>query len=85
MIPDLKALEKLLKLCRKQGVTEIAYEGLSLKFGEIPADEAPKSAAEGDQAEGGDVYVQGVGMVPAGMTTEEFMFMSSPSPQPSEG
>jgi hypothetical protein len=80
---NLKALEGLIKLCRKQGVTEIAYEGISLKFGELP----PKATAKADSDEaaegGGDVYVQGVGMVPAGMTTEEFMFMSSP--QPSEG
>lgn len=33
---DLKELEKFLKICRKQGVTEISHEGTSLKFGDMP-------------------------------------------------
>jgi len=33
---ELKELDKFLKLCRKQGVTEIVYEELSVKFGDMP-------------------------------------------------
>lgn len=36
MIKDLKELEKLLKLCRKQGVTELKVEGCEFKLGEMP-------------------------------------------------
>lgn len=36
MIESLKDLEKLLKLCRKQGVTEISVLGAQLKLGELP-------------------------------------------------
>lgn len=90
MISDLKGLERLLKLCRKQGVSEIVWEGLSLKLGGSP-ETAPRrgkgraSAATETAATGGQVYVPGVGMIPEGMTPDEFIFMSSPGPQPSEG
>lgn len=36
MINDLKELQALLKLCRKQGVTEINLGGVAIKFGELP-------------------------------------------------
>lgn len=36
MIESIKDLEKLLKLCRKQGVTEITVTGAHLKLGEAP-------------------------------------------------
>lgn len=36
MVQSLKDLEKLLKLCRKQGVTEITTTDVSFKLGEIP-------------------------------------------------
>lgn len=36
MVKDLKDLEKILKLCRKQGVTEIEVGGLKLKLGDLP-------------------------------------------------
>lgn len=38
MIKDLKELEKLLKLCRKQGVTDIKLGDVELKLGELPAE-----------------------------------------------
>ncbi len=88
MIPDLKGLERLLKLCRKQGVTELTCEGLSLKLGEIPGrvrERGGKRAAAAAESPSEGVYVPGVGMIPPGMTPEEFMYMSSPGPQPSEG
>lgn len=36
MIQDLKDFDKLLKICRKQGVTEVSFQGISLKFGDLP-------------------------------------------------
>lgn len=36
MVENLKDLEKLLKLCRKQGVTEINLGSVSLKLGDLP-------------------------------------------------
>jgi hypothetical protein len=36
MIDDLKALEKFFKICRKQGVTEISCNGISVKYGDLP-------------------------------------------------
>jgi len=36
MIASLKDLEKLLKLCRKQGVTEIKLGEVELKLGDLP-------------------------------------------------
>lgn len=38
MIENLKDLEKLLKLCRKQGVKEIKHGSLELKLGDLPVD-----------------------------------------------
>lgn len=37
MIKDLKELEKFFKLCRKQGVHDISFDGVSVKFGDLPA------------------------------------------------
>lgn len=36
MIENQKDLEKLLKLCRKQGVTEIVLPTVSFKLGDLP-------------------------------------------------
>jgi len=36
MVKDLKELTALLKLCRKQGVTEIEFDNIKLKLGELP-------------------------------------------------
>ena len=38
MIKDLKDLQKLLKLCRAQGVTEIKLGTCEIKLGDIPQD-----------------------------------------------
>jgi hypothetical protein len=38
MIESLKDLERLLKICRKQGVTEIKLGTVDLKFGDMPKD-----------------------------------------------
>lgn len=36
MINDLKEFEKFLKICRKQGVSDVTYNGLSVKLGDMP-------------------------------------------------
>jgi hypothetical protein len=36
MINDLKDLQKLLKLCRSQGITEIKLQGVEIRFGDMP-------------------------------------------------
>lgn len=81
MINDLKELAHLLKLCRKQGVTEVSWDGLALKFGPLPE---KRSDEDSDTEAPEETYVPGVGVIPAGMTPEQFVFMSSPSPQPAE-
>ncbi len=46
MIEDLKEFEKLLKLCRKQGVSTISIGAVSVKFGDLP-----KKSGEPEEAE----------------------------------
>ena len=41
MIESLKDLEKLLKLCRKQGVTEIDLGTVRFKLGDLPQESNP--------------------------------------------
>ena len=36
MITSLKDLEKLLKVCRKQGVTSVSVDGITIAFGDAP-------------------------------------------------
>jgi len=68
MIKDQKELQALLKLCRKQGVTEITLEGISIKFGALPAKRAGESAADDDDDE-----------IPTGeLSLEELTFFSAP-------
>lgn len=35
-LPNIKELEKLLKMCRKQGITELTMQGMAFKFGDLP-------------------------------------------------
>lgn len=35
-LPNVKELEKLLKMCRKQGITELTMQGMAFKFGDLP-------------------------------------------------
>lgn len=48
MIENQKDLEKLLKLCRKQGVTEIVLPNVSFKLGELPTKHQVDSTEEQD-------------------------------------
>lgn len=36
MLDDLKEFEKFLKICRKQGVTDVTFAGVSVKLGDLP-------------------------------------------------
>lgn len=40
MIKDLKELEKLLKICRKQGVSDIKWGDIELKLGDLPSNDS---------------------------------------------
>ncbi len=57
---DLKELEKFLKVCRKQGVTDIIFDGVTVKFGELPR----KELTNDDPEE----------VATAGMSADELMF-----------
>ena len=46
MIETIKDLERLLKLCRKQGVTEISLGAVSFKLGELPGEDMPVTAEQ---------------------------------------
>lgn len=46
MIEDLKELEKLLKICRRQGVVEIDFDNVKLKLGDLPLEASSASSAE---------------------------------------
>jgi hypothetical protein len=46
MIKDLKELERFLKICRKQGVTDISFDGVSVKLGELPQKSSDDEATD---------------------------------------
>ncbi len=48
MIKDLKELQALLKLCRKQGITAIKLDGVEIAFGELPKKSSDPEDAEDD-------------------------------------
>lgn len=60
MLNDLKDLEKFLKICRKQGVSEISHDGVSVKFGDLPS----KTSTEAESDE----------VSPDELTPEQLMF-----------
>lgn len=53
MIKDLAELQKLLKLCRKQGVTEITLGSVSLKLGDLPTRKAGAEKDDEEEEDGG--------------------------------
>lgn len=62
-LPNIKDLEKLLKMCRKQGITELTMADMSFKFGELPLDKEETEEAEQ--------------VAPIGPSAEEMLFWSS--------
>lgn len=67
MIKDLKELQALLKLCRKQGVTDINLGDISIKFG---AALLRKSAD--DEPDDDDIPTES-------LSPEQLMFFSAPT------
>lgn len=70
MIKDLKELEKFFKICRKQGIVDISFEGISVKFGDLPmktsnqADESDEIQTDGISPEDLAFYaVENIGQV----------------------
>ncbi len=66
MIDTQKDLERLLKLLRKQGVTDFKHNGLELKLGDLPEAEATKH-----QTDQGELIEDDWAEFPAGMLTPE--------------
>jgi hypothetical protein len=46
MIKDLKDLQHLFKICRKQGITDFKLGDIEIKFGELPKDSTSESILE---------------------------------------
>ena len=75
MVTNLKDLEKLLKLCRKQGVTEINLSGVAFKLGELPKHQTQEIQEE-------DLEARFTEELEAPMTVEELaMFANGGLPQ----
>lgn len=74
MIKDLEELQKFLKLCRKQGITEIRYGETHVKFGELP-----RKGAEKDE-ESEPVFADAV----TGLMPDQMAFYSSGGLPPNE-
>lgn len=69
MIKDFKDLEKLFKLCRKQGIYDMDFNGIKFKLGELPTDPASPDAIEkSNQMDG---FPTGI------LTQEQLMFYSA--------
>lgn len=69
---DIKDLEKLMKLCRKQGVTELNTDNLSMKFGDLP--ERQHSTAGAEIEDDGDPLA---GFPDGELTQEELTFFAN--------
>lgn len=73
MVGNLKDLERLLKLCRKQGVSEITLEGIAFKLTDLPAQKS-HFEADGDDDDAPDQYA---GFPEGDLTPEELTFFAS--------
>ncbi len=58
MITDLKDLQKLFKLCRAQGITDLKISGIEVKFGELPQTKRELAYQEMDEQEIADPYAE---------------------------
>jgi hypothetical protein len=70
LIESLKDLEKLLKLCRRQGVTKINFDNVSLELGELPIEKDRIDQTDEDDSPYGN-FPQGE------LTPEQLMFYSA--------
>lgn len=80
MINELKDLEKLLKLCRRQGVSDMEIEGIKFKLGDVPQQVSRGTEAETE----GDAENPYSGFPERILTNEELMFYSSGGVQGTE-
>jgi hypothetical protein len=65
---EIKELEKILKLCRKQGVTEIDLGDVKFKLGDLPA---PKSSSSEETIIEQDIEEDPYAYFPQGILTSE--------------
>lgn len=73
MIENLKDLERLLKLCRRQGVTEIKLGTTEFKLGDLPQESGAISKGE-EESDPANPYAN----FPKGeLTAEQLIFYSS--------
>ncbi len=49
MITDIKDLDKLFKLCRKQGITEFKMNGIEIKFGDLPISQSGSVVSQDEE------------------------------------
>lgn len=73
MINDLKELQKLLKLCRAQGITDFKMNGIEIKFGELPQ----QSSSMTDSLSQEDIANPYANFPQGELTPEQLMFYSS--------
>ena len=72
MVQNLKDLEKLLKLCRRQGVTEINLGSVSFKLGDLPPEK--DKSIENNFEDNDDPYAN----FPVGdLTSDQLAYYSS--------
>lgn len=72
MISDLKDLQKLLKLCRAQGITDFKMNGLEIKFGDLPIVQG-----QAQQVAYQDPATQWSNFPPGELTPEQLAFYSA--------
>lgn len=72
MINSFKDLQALLKLCRKQGITDFKMNGIEIKFGELPKDQGQYT--QETEVESDDPYA---GFPNRILTPEELTFYSA--------
>jgi hypothetical protein len=72
LIESIKELEKLLKICRRQGVTELKFGGTEFKLGELP-----QSVGSTGNIEEQDPLDPLAGFPTGDLTPEQLMFYSA--------
>lgn len=73
MIADLRDLEKLFKICRRQGIVEMDYQGIKFKLGDLPREQGSVSFIE----DSGDKKNPYSDFPDRELTPEELMYYSS--------
>lgn len=71
MIKNFKDLERLIKLCRKQGITEVKYGAVELKLGHMPIEHTTEDEPTKDPANPYANFPKGE------LTPEQLIFYSS--------